>query len=135
MRLRHSSVTGGCAVESPRKALRSLPIRSFKWGSMATTRTASTRPRRTDAARIEEHRLSQPGALRIWRRGQSRAGQHNRCLAVFLGKVISATSEQAIVRLDWRRTLVQGILLTAIKPRSNWRYHAGDVVKLNQAGV
>ena len=53
----------------------------------------------------------------------------------FSGKVVSATSEQAIVQLDWRRTLVQGRPTDGNQASQQLTLHAGEIVQLDQAGV
>ena len=51
----------------------------------------------------------------------------------FSGKVVSATSEQAIVQLDWRRTVVQGRPTDGNQASQQLTLHAGEIVQLDQA--
>jgi len=53
----------------------------------------------------------------------------------FSGKVVSATSEQAVVQLDWRRTRVQGKSTDGNEASQQLTLHAGEIVQLDQAGV
>lgn len=51
----------------------------------------------------------------------------------FSGKVVSATSEQAIVQLDWRRTVVEGRPTDGNQASQQLTLHAGEIVQLDQA--
>ena len=53
----------------------------------------------------------------------------------FSGKVVSATSEQAIVQLDWRRMVVQGHPTDGNQASQQLTLHAGEIVQLDQAGI
>ena len=53
----------------------------------------------------------------------------------FTGKVLSSTSEQAVIQLDWRRPIVRGRPVDANQSSTQLTLRAGEVVQLDQAGI
>ncbi len=53
----------------------------------------------------------------------------------FTGKVLSSTSEQAVIQLVWRRPIVRGRPVDGNQSSTQLTLRAGEVVQLDQAGI
>ena len=53
----------------------------------------------------------------------------------FAGKVLSSTPEQAVVQLEWRRTVANGVRIDGGESSQQLTLRFGEPVQLDQAGM
>jgi hypothetical protein len=124
-------VPSGSAAQSPAQPsdpIIQVGLYGYDADGTQTTAVYETAPDLTSTVYLDRVRC-------VFGAGYSPAPANATDVWEFSGKVISAVSAQAVVRLDWRRTLVHGRRTDGNQASQQLTLRAGEIVQLDQASV